>query len=280
MIYIVILEPAVAGNVGAIARVMSNFGFTKMVLINPHCDHLCDEAKNRAKHAQQILTDAEVCDFFVVDEYDYLIATTARLGTDYNIIRSPMTPDELGQKLKEIDTSKKIGLVIGREGQGMFNEEIEKCDFTVTIPSDSEYPTLNVSHAVAVLLYEIHKHLSDKNIISHITPIGKAEKDQIMKMHDEVLSGFQWGTKEKKETQQILWKKIIGKSMLTKREAYGVMGFLRKTLWMQQGKKDEEDDGKWVEVGEKKKVKKQGKKKSSTKAVKKGVGKSSKKGKR
>lgn len=230
MIDIILLEPAVPGNIGAVARVMKNFSFTNLVLINPYCDHLCDEARNRAKHSQDVLEKAEVMDFFVVDDYDYLVATTARVGTDYNIPRSPLSPRELAAKLKGLDSKKRIGLVIGREGKGMFNEEIEKCDFVVTVPSSTDYPTLNISHAVAVMLYELYNSLSDVTSTSHITPIGKPEKDQIMRMFDNIFSGMRWETKEKRETQQILWKKIIGKAMLTRREAYGVMGFLRKVL--------------------------------------------------
>ena len=233
MIHVILLEPVVPGNIGAVARAMKNFGFGKLVLINPHCDHLCEEARNRAKHSQEVLEDAEVIDFFVVDDYDYLVATTARVGTDYNISRSPLSPEELAQKLKGLNPKKKIGLVIGREGKGMFNEEIERCDFVVTVPSSTEYPTLNISHAVAVILYELHKLFSEKTSTSHITPIGKSEKDQITRMFDEVFDGMRWETKEKKETQQKLWKKIVGKSMLTKREAYGVMGFLRKVIQQQ-----------------------------------------------
>ena len=230
MINVILLEPMIAGNVGAVARAMKNFGFKNLVLINPHCSHLGADARNRAKHSQDVLESAEVTDFFVVDDYDYLIATTARVGTDYNIPRSPLSPAELAAKLKNISPKKRIGLVIGREGTGLFNEEIEKCDFVVTIPSSTEYPTLNISHAVAVILYELHKTLSKRTSTSHITPIGKQEKDQILKMFEQVFSHMRWETKEKRETQQKLWKKIIGKALLTKREAYGIMGFLRKVI--------------------------------------------------
>jgi TrmH family RNA methyltransferase len=235
MIYVIMLEPVTPGNVGAVARVMKNFAFDKLVLINPQCDHLCDEARNRAKHSQEVLENAEVNDFFIVDDYDYLVATTARVGTDYNISRSPLSPAELAEKLKQVDNGKKIGLVIGREGHGLFNEEIEKCDFVVTIPSTPKYSTLNISHAVAVVLYELHKQLAENHVASHISPIGKAEKDQIMRMFNDIFDSMQWETAEKKETQQKLWKKMLGKAMLTKREAYGVMGFLRKVLHVQGG---------------------------------------------
>ncbi|MBW2965182.1 RNA methyltransferase, partial [Candidatus Woesearchaeota archaeon] len=230
MIYVIMLEPVTPGNVGAVARVMKNFAFDKLVLVNPQCDPLCDEARNRAKHSQDILEKAEVVDFFIVNDYDYLIATTARLGTDYNISRSPLMPHELAEKVKELDPAKKIGLVIGREGHGMFNEEIERCDFVVTIPSTPNYSTLNISHAVAVILYELHRALAAKHVASHITPIGKPEKDQIMKMFNQIFDGWSFETAEKRETQEKLWKRVLGKSMLTRREAYGVMGFLRKVI--------------------------------------------------
>ena len=236
MIHVILLEPVIPGNIGAIARAMKNFEFSKLVLINPHCDHLCAEARNRAKHSQEVLENAEVSEFFVVDDYDYLVATTARLGTDYNISRSPLLPSELAEKIKGIDPGRKIGLVIGREGPGMFNEEIAKCDFIVTIPSMKGYSTLNISHAVAIILYELYKSMGEKKVTSHITPIGNSEKNQIIRMFDDIFNRMSWETDEKKDTQQKLWRRVLGKAMLTKREAYGVMGFLRKVLYLQQGK--------------------------------------------
>lgn len=227
MIHIILIEPETPGNIGAVARVMANFNFNKLVLINPKCNHLDHEARNRAKHAQNILENALVCDESQLKKFDYLIATTARTGTDYNIPRSPLTPKELAEKLKE-GTTKKTGLIIGRESTGLYNDEIERCDFCVTIPASKKYPTLNISHAVSILLYEIYQVAEKENSISHITPIGRAEKEQINKMFNTLFDKLEWQTKEKKQTQKLLWKKIIGKSLLTKREAFGVMGLLRK----------------------------------------------------
>jgi len=113
----------------------------------------------------------------------------------------------------------------------MFNEEIEKCDFVVTIPAVKGYSTLNVSHAAAVMLYELHKHIAKENVMTHIKPITKVEKDQMIKMFNSIFDNIRWGTKAKKETQQKLWKRVIGKAMLTKRESFAVMGFLRKMMY-------------------------------------------------
>ena len=54
MISIILVEPKIQGNIGAIARVMKNFGYTKLILVNPKCK-IGKEARNRAKNAQEIL---------------------------------------------------------------------------------------------------------------------------------------------------------------------------------------------------------------------------------
>ena len=217
MISVVLIEPRNSGNVGAIARVMANFGFSNLILVNPKCNHLSQTARNRAKWAQKVLQKAKVVKN--IPKMDTLVATTAKIGTDYNIPRSPITPSQLSSSCKG-----KIGVVFGRENTGLTNEEILSCDFVVTIPASKKYHVLNLSHSVSVLLYE----LSKETHISHIIPASKAEKDQIMKMLNKALGKMEFSTKDKKQTQVKVWKRMIGKSFLTKREAYALMGFLKK----------------------------------------------------
>jgi len=229
MITVILIEPETAGNIGAIARAMRNFGLKELILVNPQADHLSEEARNRAKHSQEILQDAKIKNFEELG-MDYLAATTAKLGTDYNILRSPMTPEQFCSNLQTTDPKTKIGLLIGREGKGLSNEEIAKCDFVITIPSAEEYPTLNVSHAATILFYEIFKN-SKKNIrMKRYNPATAKDKEVIMGYFDNVLDKVKFSTLEKKETQKTVWKRIIGKSFLTKREAFAVIGFLKKLL--------------------------------------------------
>ena len=97
MISVVLIEPENQGNIGAVARAMKNFGFSDLILINPKC-RIGKEAKNRAKHSQEILNKIKIKNKDYLKNFDYLIGTTARLGTDYNIPRSPLYPDELQKK--------------------------------------------------------------------------------------------------------------------------------------------------------------------------------------
>ncbi|MBI4919312.1 RNA methyltransferase [archaeon] len=219
MISIILLEPENPGNIGAVARVMKNFGFAKLILVNPKCE-ITEECRNRAKNAQDILANAKISK--ELPEFDTLIGTTSLMGTDYNIYRSPLVPEQLTQ----LDLKGNIGLLFGRESTGLTNEEIKNCDFIVTIPTNKKYPALNLSHSVAILLYELSKN--KENITSHIRAMTVEEKKQIDKNFNEILNKIKFATPEKKETQQMVWKKIFGKTFFSKREAYAVIGLLKK----------------------------------------------------
>ena len=93
MIYIVLIEPEIEGNIGAIARSMKNFGLKNLILINPKADHTSDEARCRAKHAQDILDNIKIKDISFLKTMDNVFGTTAKLGTEYNIPRTPITPE-------------------------------------------------------------------------------------------------------------------------------------------------------------------------------------------
>lgn len=211
-------------NCGSLARVMANFGFEKLVFLNPKCDFRGKEAIMHSKHAKVLLEKAKTLKSFseALKKYDTVIATTAMLGTDYNIARSPLTPEELCKQIKG-----RTAIIIGREGEGMSNEEIEKCDFVVAIPTSKKYPTMNVSHAAAVILYELSKHSTGKKI-GGFPPATRKEKEVLMKLVENALNKMDFSTPEKKQTQRLIWRRMLGKAMLTRREAYALCGFLKK----------------------------------------------------
>ena len=152
MFTVVLVRPQVAGNIGAIARVMANFDMTRLVLVASECDHLSKEAQDRAKHAKRILLRARVEPLTVLDSFDYVIGTTAQIGTEFNIPRSPVM---LKDAARSVDKRTNIAIVFGSEGTGLTNDEIALCDYVVKISTSKKYPALNVSHAVAIVLYEL-----------------------------------------------------------------------------------------------------------------------------
>ncbi len=235
MLTLILVETEHAQNLGAVCRVMANFGFDKLVLINPKCNKDDIDALIRAKHeALPILKNAKVKDFSVLDDFDYLIGTTARNGSPYNLQRSPLTPQECADLLHDEGLLKNsrinVGLLIGREGHGLFNEEIKKCDYVVTIPTHPKYTTMNVSHAVAVLLYEFYKKIGSDKMQQRYLKASAQEKEVLMKVLESVLKKTAFETEGKRETQRAVWKRITGKAVLTKREIFALIGFLKKLL--------------------------------------------------
>ena len=233
MIQIAFLEPKIGGNIGAIARSMANFNLNELILINPQCDPKSEEVMNRAKHAKKIIENAKIVSSIDFLDSDYLIGTTSALGADYNIPRSTIRIKQLAEKIAELEAKKsdaKITILIGREGDGLNNHEINLCDFMVTIPTFPEYPVLNASHAASIIFYELFKHSTDIKIDDHIEFATDSEKKILMQLVNQLLDTMEFATEEKRETQVKVWKRMVGKSFLTKREAMALIGFMKKLL--------------------------------------------------
>lgn len=218
-ISVAILEIQNPGNLGAIARVMKNFDLKELILINPKCK-IDQEAIDRASHAKDILKKSKVKPFSYLKKFDYVIGTTAKLGRNYNIPRTPLPIDKI--------EGKKIVILFGREDHGLSNKEIKQCDLITTIPSSKKYPTLNISHAAAIIFYELFKNSKKEKSSSHFDYASRKDKDILIKLVNTTLKDLPFSTKEKRETQKKSWKSLINKAFLTKREIYNLCGFFSK----------------------------------------------------
>ncbi|MBI2664195.1 RNA methyltransferase [Candidatus Woesearchaeota archaeon] len=228
MISVVLVEPQSPGNIGSVARAMQNFGCKNLVIVNPKCDYLANEALWRAKHALNVLKKAVVVKSFQqLKKFDTLIAATAAVGASSNVARIPLTPEQLSEKYRELSSSN-AALVFGRDSTGLTNSEILKCDFIISIPASAKYRSLNLSHAVAVVLYELFKRSRQKKIASRFTPASRNEKDIIMKHVEAMLGSMRFHFSSQRITQRKIWRRLIGKAMLSRREAFAVIGFLKK----------------------------------------------------
>ncbi|MBV8885119.1 MAG: RNA methyltransferase [Chroococcidiopsidaceae cyanobacterium CP_BM_RX_35] len=149
---IVLVEPSGPLNVGAIARVMKNFGLQHLVLVNPQCDPLSAEAKLMAVHAVDVLEAAITVEALPValQGCQRAIATTARernLSSDMEQPRMAL-PWLIAPKTD-------AALIFGPEYRGLSNEELNYAQRFVRIPSSHIYPSLNLAQAVAICCYEL-----------------------------------------------------------------------------------------------------------------------------
>mgnify|MGYP001565489409 FL=1 len=229
MITIVLIKPETPENIGFIARAMKNFELENLLIIDPICDPKHEKAIIVSKHAKEILENAVVKDYAYFSnlkkKFDIVVGTTSALGSDYNIPRTPLTPEELTEK---IDSNQNIAIIFGNEGTGLSNEEVKYCNFLVTIPSSKIYSALNISHAASIIFYELYKKFGKNKVNSHIIRISKKQKEVIMDKIENIIGNLNFSTEEKRNTQRITWAKILDQAMISKREAFVMMGLLRK----------------------------------------------------
>lgn len=141
------------GNLGAVARLATNFGAQGLVLVDPQCE-VGPVARARAKHGVGLLYSARIAEGLAEarDLFDYMVATSATVNHQHGLTRHSFPASKLGGV---IPSGSRIAIGFGPEGTGFVNEDLEYFDSLVTIPSNPEYPTLNLSHAVSVVLYEV-----------------------------------------------------------------------------------------------------------------------------
>jgi TrmH family RNA methyltransferase len=221
---IVLVAPIYEGNVGFCARVMKNFGFSRLVLIDP-CS-LGNEAKARASHAQDVLAAAETCTIEdVFGRSNIVIATTGTVSKSVcHAMRMPFySPKELRERVK--DTDGRISILFGRENWGLNNEEVKRSDMICTIPTADEYPILNLSHAVGVLCYELADMPLPAFRLASPTDMGYLYRhiDRYLDIIHHPLF--------KRENTMILIRRILGRANLTTREASTLHGLLRRSEW-------------------------------------------------
>lgn len=223
-IRIVLVEPLYDGNVGFAARVMKNFGFTELILINP-CP-LGIDAYARASHAKDVLEQAVIMDLDeVFATSNMVIATTGALSKSAcHPIRMPFySPKEIRELISDVDGT--ISLLFGRENWGLNNDEVRKSDVICTIPSSEIYPIINLSHAVGILCYELAN--LPKGTIAVATP---EEMSHLYNHIDEYLNLVDHPM-FKRESTMTLIRRILGRCNLTWREATTIHGLLRRSEW-------------------------------------------------
>lgn len=225
-IYTVFVEAKTSGNIGFLARTMKNFGFKRLVLINP-CK-LENDAYYQAVHAREIVQDALYYDSleeFITDKkITTVIGTTGSPGGHHNIKRIPISSEELGKTINS--NSDNIAILFGREGDGLYNNEIDLCDILVTIPTDDEYPIMNITHAATIIFYEIYKNKKEYPVES-IDEATYEDKKILNNLLDEVISKLEY-QEHKERIVKIITKRVVGRSFLAGREAKTLRGTLNR----------------------------------------------------
>ena len=189
---------------------------------------LDDECYARAMHADKLVDEAKIFNDFhsATKKIDFLVATSAvESKNDKKYLRNAIFLEELSKKLFEIEGN--VGIVFGREDDGLYNEEIAECDVLVKIPTSSSYTSLNLSHSVALVLYSLF--INRKSKPQEKKELSKIEKEKLYTFFSELLNSIDY-PEHKKENTEIMFKRIMGRAILSEWEYHTLMGIYSKSL--------------------------------------------------
>ena len=152
-IRIVLVEPAGPLNVGSVARVMKNMGLRQLILVNPQCDYLGEEARLMAVRAADILETAKVVESLSAA----LVGCVRAIATTGDDGRSHPMPLEAPADALPWLLEAPSALIFGREDCGLTNAELNRAQRLIRIPSSDAYTSLNLAQAVAICCYELYR---------------------------------------------------------------------------------------------------------------------------
>jgi len=224
---VVLVEPKVQGNIGAVARAMMNFGVQDLRLVTGK--PISEEARNRAVHAQEILNNATIFTQFedALKDVDLRVATTGIIPDNQKRhLRSYL---ELGEFAKRADEWEgRIGLIFGRENFGLLNPELEHCDLVVAIPTSREYPIMNLSHAVSTTLYHLFIEKRKREGGERDRREASVEdRERLFIRLDDLLERIEY-PEHKRTNTSVMIRRILGRAFVSRWEFHTLMGVVSR----------------------------------------------------
>ncbi|MGD9152239.1 MAG: RNA methyltransferase [Gammaproteobacteria bacterium] len=226
-IRIVLVNPSHPGNIGAAARAMKNMGLHCLYLVQPEkFPH--PEAIYRASRADDIVQNAKV----VATLDDALIGCAHVYGTSARK-REMSAPVIDVREMAEMIAEKPVetAIVFGREKHGLYNEELQRCQYQVKIPTVDDYSSLNLGAAVQVVAYELYVAMQGDapEITRSTVELATADEMEGLYQHLEkvaVATGFL--NPEKPKTMMPRFRQIFNRAHLDKEDVNLIRGMLVK----------------------------------------------------
>jgi len=217
------VEPESPGNIGFLARTMKNFGLSSLILVGG-CP-LGEDSWTFAMHAKDVLERAErtTWEGLLSKGFDFCVGTTSKQGHDANLPRVAIGPREMGEALKGVDG--RVCIVLGREGNGLTMEELRACDLIVSIPTSEEYPAMNVSHAAAVLLYEIFGS-SGIRPNHRMRRANAREKEVLLNFVDRMIDSSHM-PEHRKRNSRLVFRRLLNRAFVSGRECHTLIGLMK-----------------------------------------------------
>ncbi len=225
-ISIVLVNTKTPGNIGAASRRMMNMGLSRLVLVRPPAD-AGNEAMKLAAGAERIIKCAKRFQTLneAVSDQGLVIGTSRHAGRHRKNVRSPR---EMAEHVIPLLSDNRVAIVFGREVNGLDKEDLTLCHELVSIPSSDDFPSLNLSHAVMVVAYELYAAARGGLPSSHRALAPAAELEGFYHNLKETLEDIGFLDRAHPERMMLSLRQIFGRARLDARDVSIFRGILRQ----------------------------------------------------
>ena len=230
---VILVEPKGSLNVGSVARLCSNFEVEELRIVSPKCDILSLESKKMALKGQNFLENCKVFDNLekAIFDCDLVLASSGRIDVSNNSFFE--SSEDIFNWIASLKKINNLAIIFGREDRGLTNSELLLANKTFNIPTSHKNPSLNLSHAVSIVLYELNRS-SKTNSKNELSVFNLASSKQI---HDsfveieELLLGVGYLLKHTSSAKINKFKNYILRANTSMHEINVLRGIVHQINW-------------------------------------------------
>ena len=230
---VVLVEPNGPINVGSIARLCSNFEIDELRIVAPKCDIFSFETKKMALKGQRYIDNCKIFNSIEqsIFDCDLVLASCGRIDLSNDI--KCESPEQISTWISSFKEINNIGILFGREDRGLSNSELLFAHKIFNIKTSQNYPSLNLSHAVSIILYELNK-CSTNNLKKDLQVFNLASSKQIYESFielEEMLIRTGYLLKHTSYSKISKFKKFILKANTSSHEINVLRGIVHQINW-------------------------------------------------
>ena len=236
---VILVEPNGPLNVGSVARLCSNFEVDELRIVSPKCNIFCLESKKMALKGQKFLEHCKIFDNLeeAIFDCDLVLASCGRIEVSKDAFFE--SSEDIFNWTLSFKKINNLAIIFGREDRGLTNSELLLANKTFNIPTSQNNPSLNLSHAVSIVLYELNKS-SRRNFNKDLEVFNLASSKQI---HDsfleieEMLLRVGYLLKHTSRAKISKFKKYISRANTSMHEMNVLRGIVHQINWFLRNSK-------------------------------------------
>ncbi len=233
LLNVVIVEPVGEINLGSIARLCENFDVNELRLVSPKCNPMNPLSLQMAVHGKHFLKEASIYNNLTdaINDCGRVIASCGRI--DHGTI--PLHSSKKVLKwIQETNRKTPIAIIFGREDRGLTNIELQMAQKVIQLETSPQYPSLNLSHAVAIILHELcsnNKKLSNEKEVNISNPASAKELQDFIEDAKSLLLEIGFLYEHTANSRMAKIKGFLQRAETRKEEVSIIRGILRQIRW-------------------------------------------------